>query len=116
MVLLALRDVRAHQINAHWRAELGYLLSDEHILGLSLQLEDINEPFREYAKRRVEPVYSRKVKDSRGVRYFHKLYLELKRENSLPPKERHLDDGGETSKQLLERLNLPYKDNDLDFA
>jgi hypothetical protein len=87
MILLTLRDLRAKVGVNQWHNELSYLLDRTHVLGLNLEVDDIREPYRGFARRFGSEEYSEAQNDYLGYGYQYKLWLDLKRRNQLPPAE-----------------------------
>ncbi|KAL4802404.1 hypothetical protein BDV18DRAFT_65847 [Aspergillus unguis] len=118
IMLCRLRDKRKSPVADHWDVELNYLAGDE-IFGFNLQLNDLNEPFREWAKRMSNDNYAEKVaNDFTGARYEVELFLDMKRRNQLPPPERRRWNypQEESFKEYLERFNVPYEESDLVYG
>ncbi|KAL4875095.1 hypothetical protein BJY04DRAFT_224401 [Aspergillus karnatakaensis] len=113
IVLLNMRDFHQDDAQTNWEVQLLYLFGSEHIWGLNLKLEDIREPFREYAKRRHEPLTPAN-KDYSGTRYLFALALLMRRRNLLPTPEGKISQL-ETLAQCAERLNVKIKQSDLEY-
>ncbi|KAL4908889.1 hypothetical protein BDW74DRAFT_74251 [Aspergillus multicolor] len=114
MVLLRMRDVRARWLDGCWFVNTLYLLDSDHVLLLNLDTGDINEPFREYAKRRIFPQYAKEV--GHEYKYLLELFLDYKRKGKLPPPERPPRDGGESLENLLQRMKVAYEQSDLIYG
>lgn len=56
MFLLYLRDLAGQRTLGHWKIELNYLISYVLEDGVNLQLDDLAEPFREWAGRQIPGV------------------------------------------------------------
>lgn len=117
MMLLNLRDRRAGTGPPHSDVELGYLLDPYHILGLNLEVDELEEPFREWAKRQSDDFYAEKVvKDPQGARYELELYLDMKRRNQLPRPDKRRLGRMEPFEELLQRFSVPYDKSDLVYG
>ncbi|KAL2846276.1 hypothetical protein BJX68DRAFT_268747 [Aspergillus pseudodeflectus] len=118
MILLTLRDLRAKVGVNQWHNELSYLLDRTHVLGLNLEVDDIREPYREFARRFGSEEYSEAQNDYLGYGYQYKLWLDLKRRNQLPPAEEpeHKERRSLFSlKNRLKKHKIPYTESDLAF-
>ncbi|RDW81249.1 uncharacterized protein DSM5745_04806 [Aspergillus mulundensis] len=114
MVLLRMRDVRARWLDGCWSVNILYLLDSDHILLLNLDTGDINEPFPEYAKRRIYEGYEKEK--GHEYKYLLEMFLDYKRKGKLPPPERPPREGERSFEALLQHWKVPYEQSDLIYG
>ncbi|KAJ0425665.1 hypothetical protein BJY00DRAFT_308395 [Aspergillus carlsbadensis] len=86
MMLLELRDLDGQGRCDHWAIEINNLME---LIKASpnLCINDLREPFREWARRYADDEYSRKTDDLMGQRFALELHVKMKKRDELPPPE-----------------------------
>ncbi|PLB53542.1 hypothetical protein P170DRAFT_463197 [Aspergillus steynii IBT 23096] len=89
MLLLTLRDLVGTHALMHWEIESGYMLGwdDQKDGDRNLDVDELDEPFREWAKIMLDAQYGERIGDVVAYRWRHRTYVEMKRKNLLPPPE-----------------------------
>ncbi|KAL3469510.1 hypothetical protein BJX99DRAFT_265124 [Aspergillus californicus] len=113
LLLLRLRDALGHWTEIHWYLELISMITPDRVLGLNLDLDDLEEPFKEWGKRfAIE--YSKGNHWEMVNRYFCELYLKFKREGRLPEEDSpRYPLCAKVFDEHLRELNIPFEESDL---
>ena len=84
MFRLLVRDFEGVALSYHWRIEIAYLV--EHLIRpeRTMKLDDIVEPFREWARRLASEPYAQRKGDPRGNRIECEIFVEMARNKQIP--------------------------------
>ncbi|KAH8424446.1 uncharacterized protein LDX57_002197 [Aspergillus melleus] len=107
MFRLALRDFEGVILYCHWLDEIDYLAGYLIEPGRTLKLEDIVEPFREWARRLAFGRYAERKGDLNAKKIQSEIFVEMARNKQIPPVDDVRFDSWASLDDLLGQYSLP---------